>query len=336
MEVEDLVKLYKRSESEVNKRPCHEVDVSNLHLDASGSEEREKSPILVRRANPFAKTKSHEISPSLLDKGKNRSKLRNLARFQPTVIDKDVLTQSKFFSRLSDAPKESSEEDRVTVKESALEECGGAISSKDSETEKTESFEANNHSLPRVDEQQQSEDMKENYKIEESILLTDNRMESSQSNIIVTESSTRVPNFTSENTLVELSSALPIVEDIPDSATNISDFFNTNKRNTSIVNAQNSVSSKGLFKRESDSVKPNLLKWSNSKRNGLTALSSVTASNSPSNTTTLRGIQGSAKMVNLHTLEYMHLIRDFEFNRNIGIISGPSISDRSKQKVSTG
>ncbi|XP_068991348.1 exonuclease 1 isoform X4 [Neodiprion pinetum] len=99
MEQEEMIKLYTRNKSESNKRSCSDVDVSNLQLDTSGLEEREKSPILVRRANPFAKTtKSLEISPSLLDKDDQQLECKELdiknERRIPAVEDRMETSQN--------------------------------------------------------------------------------------------------------------------------------------------------------------------------------------------------------------------------------------------------
>ncbi|XP_012254605.2 exonuclease 1 isoform X2 [Athalia rosae] len=103
MEPDGLLKFYMDTEVENNKRFCTDVDVSALQLDTCSPEKMEKSPILVRRANPFVKkTHSNQVSPSVLDKGKQRSKFRNLTRFQPTVIESNVITQSKFFATTTD------------------------------------------------------------------------------------------------------------------------------------------------------------------------------------------------------------------------------------------
>ncbi|KAG7207302.1 hypothetical protein KM043_008970 [Ampulex compressa] len=68
--------------------------------DNSLYDERSTSPILIRRTNVFSKSiNENKISPSLLSRGRNRLKARNIMRAKRTIIDENIITESKFFSK---------------------------------------------------------------------------------------------------------------------------------------------------------------------------------------------------------------------------------------------
>ncbi|XP_054006849.1 exonuclease 1 isoform X1 [Hylaeus anthracinus] len=78
------------------------VDVDdNSKIDVySSSEGKKASPVLVRRTNPFSKELLNNMtSPSLLSKRSNRIKERNLTRIRRTIINEEIITESKFFSK---------------------------------------------------------------------------------------------------------------------------------------------------------------------------------------------------------------------------------------------
>lgn len=266
MEPEDLLKIYASKETDNNKRPCQGIDVSAIKLNTPEPEEREKSPIMIRRANPFAKqTKTNEVSPSLLDKGKQRSKFRGLARFKPTVIDDNVLTKSKFFARLSDPSSDNCLEN--PSKEEVSLKNGSDL-------------------IPRVDDEKvELESDREN---DERLAAADDEIETPRKPVIIEESMS-VSDSMYDMMLPKAPSALPEVED-----SSIS------------MNGATSTPPNGVFnsQSQSQSVKPNLSMWLNPKSNGSTqTLLSISAVKSPSSCVTLRGIQGAAKSVGTHILE---------------------------------
>lgn len=76
---------------------------NEIHLQdndlLSSNENEETSPILIRKVNPFAKNKlNQEVSPSLLFKRKSRLKSDHLLHCRKTIIDENIITESKFFS----------------------------------------------------------------------------------------------------------------------------------------------------------------------------------------------------------------------------------------------
>ncbi|XP_046743325.1 exonuclease 1 isoform X2 [Diprion similis] len=295
MEQEELIKLYTRNESENNnKRSCSSVDVSKLQLDTYGSEEREKSPILVRRANPFAKsTKSLEISPSLLDKGKNRSKFRNLARFRPTVVDNNVLTQSKFFPQTTDLPKEPNSKNCATANDHETAQCNGMYQSADSKAYKAEALEYDNH-LPLRTDEQQLECKELDIKNENRICTVEDGMKTSQNHAVKEES--YISDSTYEETATEIHGALLVTTDESTSSVHSLDIIYNDKESILPMNTRNSVIANGLQDLQPNYTKPNLLQWTNTKVNSSTALLSIGVLNSQSSGGTLRAMQGAAKM----------------------------------------
>ncbi|XP_046476914.1 exonuclease 1 isoform X1 [Neodiprion pinetum] len=292
MEQEEMIKLYTRNKSESNKRSCSDVDVSNLQLDTSGLEEREKSPILVRRANPFAKTtKSLEISPSLLDKGKNRSKFRNLARFRPTVVDNNILTESKFFAQTTDLPKLPNFKNCATANYPATEKCYGLYQSADSKAHTAEALEYDNYLLSRTDDQQ-LECKELDIKNERRIPAVEDRMETSQNHAVIQELC--ISESTYEETVTEMHGALPVAEEESTSGVNSLDIVYTDRDIILPVNTRNSSIANGLKDLQPNYTKPNLLQWKNTKVNSSTALLSIGVLNSQNNGT-LRAMQGAAK-----------------------------------------
>ncbi|XP_034196050.1 exonuclease tos isoform X2 [Osmia lignaria lignaria] len=72
---------------------------SNLEIDSVPSDE-EISPVLIRRTNLFAKQPSStKTSPSLLFKHKSRVKGRHIMRLRRTIVNEEVVTESKFFAK---------------------------------------------------------------------------------------------------------------------------------------------------------------------------------------------------------------------------------------------
>ncbi|XP_076244848.1 exonuclease tos [Calliopsis andreniformis] len=72
---------------------------NNLQMDICSPTEETVSPILIRRTNPFSQESSNsKTSPSLLSKGRNRTRGRNMMRVRRTIINEDTVTESKFFS----------------------------------------------------------------------------------------------------------------------------------------------------------------------------------------------------------------------------------------------
>ncbi|XP_076178157.1 exonuclease tos isoform X2 [Ptiloglossa arizonensis] len=72
----------------------------NLEIDVYTPDKEKMSPVLVRRANPFSKeSSSNKSSPSLLFKSGNRIKGRNMTRVRRTIINEELVVESKFFSK---------------------------------------------------------------------------------------------------------------------------------------------------------------------------------------------------------------------------------------------
>lgn len=82
---------------------------NNSNTDVCSSSDETLSPVLIRRSNPFSKQSSSNKSPSLLSASKSR-RGRNLMRVRRTIINEDVITESKFFSK----PIDESSNDIVT------------------------------------------------------------------------------------------------------------------------------------------------------------------------------------------------------------------------------
>nr|XP_003706025.2 PREDICTED: uncharacterized protein LOC100876211 isoform X3 [Megachile rotundata] len=86
----EILDIYGDKDAEDNK--------NNLEVDVSIPSEEEISPILTR-TNVFAKSSSNKTSPSLLFKHKSRTKGRNIMRVRRTIIDEEIITESKFFAK---------------------------------------------------------------------------------------------------------------------------------------------------------------------------------------------------------------------------------------------
>ncbi|XP_076669656.1 exonuclease tos [Andrena cerasifolii] len=72
---------------------------NNLNTDVYSPSDETQSPVLIRRSNPFSQQSSNnKTSPSLLSSSKSR-RGRNLLRVRRTIINEDVITESKFFSK---------------------------------------------------------------------------------------------------------------------------------------------------------------------------------------------------------------------------------------------
>ncbi|XP_076297844.1 exonuclease tos isoform X2 [Lasioglossum baleicum] len=75
---------------------------NNLDANLSSFSEDKTSPILTRRANPFSTQMStNKTSPSLLSKGRSHIKGRSRMRVRRTVINENIVTESKFFANTS-------------------------------------------------------------------------------------------------------------------------------------------------------------------------------------------------------------------------------------------
>lgn len=73
---------------------------NNLQIDVCNPSEEKVSPVLIRRANPFSQlSSSSKTSPSLLSKTSSRTRGRNIMRVRRTVINEEVVTESKFFAK---------------------------------------------------------------------------------------------------------------------------------------------------------------------------------------------------------------------------------------------
>ncbi|XP_015598818.1 exonuclease 1 isoform X2 [Cephus cinctus] len=97
METAELLEMYGTPESKNDSEETESENKTMLNLDRSFNGSDQTSPVLVRSSNPFAKEKTNQISPSTLNVKRRPFRRRNLARFKPTVIDSDVVTESKFF-----------------------------------------------------------------------------------------------------------------------------------------------------------------------------------------------------------------------------------------------
>lgn len=79
------------------------IDVeNNSEANTLVSNEDKTSPILVKRINPFSKSSNNKTSPSLLFKNKSRIKGRNIMRVRKTIINEEIITESKFFAKAID------------------------------------------------------------------------------------------------------------------------------------------------------------------------------------------------------------------------------------------
>ncbi|XP_043503386.1 exonuclease 1 [Polistes fuscatus] len=91
----DILDAYKSEENIETENQIHSTDENSPNVN------EQKSPILSR--NPFIKEMSvNQISPSLLFKRRSRTKFGRLMQFQKTVIDENIVTESKFFKSKSE------------------------------------------------------------------------------------------------------------------------------------------------------------------------------------------------------------------------------------------
>lgn len=89
----DILDAYKSEENIESKNAVYfaKDNVSDVN--------EQKSPVLTRRTNPFVKeVSSNEISPSLLFKRKSKIRPGRIIHFKKTIIDENVITESKFFT----------------------------------------------------------------------------------------------------------------------------------------------------------------------------------------------------------------------------------------------
>jgi hypothetical protein len=93
--IEDVVNIYRNQEL-IPTNESIELSPTNVKLNNSSTDLEKQSPILVRRSNPFRKTDSDELSPSLLQRVRKRLPVKS--RLRATVIDDTAIAQSKFFS----------------------------------------------------------------------------------------------------------------------------------------------------------------------------------------------------------------------------------------------
>ncbi|XP_015429389.1 PREDICTED: exonuclease 1 [Dufourea novaeangliae] len=101
----EILNMYESNENEIE---------NNFKTDVSTTEEI-VSPVLIRRTNPFSQQPSSDkTSPSLLSKGKSRIKGRNIRRVRRTVINEDIITESKFFAKSSVESNVETDDDRLS------------------------------------------------------------------------------------------------------------------------------------------------------------------------------------------------------------------------------
>lgn len=94
MEIDELIESYKQ-DAKPAKEP--EQPISTRVERELSSDEEPKSPVLIRRSNPFKRTSdANEVSPSLLQRSRRRLPIKG--RFKPTVIDNTAVAQSEFFA----------------------------------------------------------------------------------------------------------------------------------------------------------------------------------------------------------------------------------------------
>ncbi|KAI4486912.1 hypothetical protein M0802_012231 [Mischocyttarus mexicanus] len=88
----DILNAYKSEESIETENQLNSTDENSSNVN------EQKSPILTR-SNPFIKKSSaNQVSPSLLFKRRSKTKFGRLMQFQKTVVDENVVTESKFFT----------------------------------------------------------------------------------------------------------------------------------------------------------------------------------------------------------------------------------------------
>ncbi|XP_031844025.1 exonuclease tos isoform X2 [Nomia melanderi] len=87
----ELLDIYKSKDNEVE---------NNSKMDTSASDVEKISPVLIKRIVPFSQQIStNKTSPSLLSKTKSRIKGRNIMRIRRTIINDEIITESKFFAK---------------------------------------------------------------------------------------------------------------------------------------------------------------------------------------------------------------------------------------------
>ncbi|XP_035732567.1 exonuclease 1-like isoform X1 [Vespa mandarinia] len=93
----DILDTYKSEESIESENAIY------LEKENVSDVNEQKSPILTRKTNPFVKeVSSNEISPSLLFKRRSRIKPGRTINFRKTIIDENVITESKFFTNINE------------------------------------------------------------------------------------------------------------------------------------------------------------------------------------------------------------------------------------------
>ncbi|XP_076645429.1 exonuclease tos isoform X2 [Halictus rubicundus] len=75
---------------------------NNLEANLSSLSEEKTSPILIRRTNPFStQISTNKTSPSLLSKNRSHIRGRRMMRIRRTIINENIITESKFFANTS-------------------------------------------------------------------------------------------------------------------------------------------------------------------------------------------------------------------------------------------
>ncbi|XP_011501900.1 PREDICTED: exonuclease 1 [Ceratosolen solmsi marchali] len=108
--IEDVIKIYSQHEL-VSPNQSMQLESTNEKINHSLIDVEKKSPVFVRRSNPFRKIETDEISPSLLQRIRKRLPVKS--RLKPTVIDDTAIKESKFFST---NPKVNVQEEEESIK----------------------------------------------------------------------------------------------------------------------------------------------------------------------------------------------------------------------------
>ncbi|XP_006623949.2 uncharacterized protein DDB_G0292186-like, partial [Apis dorsata] len=114
------------------------IDVeNNSEVNILVPNENKISPILVKRTNPFSKSSNTKTSPSLLFKNKSRIKRRNIMHVRKTIINEEIITESKFFAKAIDETNDIRDNNDIYLSTSSneiLSEKKNVKSNKDNQT----------------------------------------------------------------------------------------------------------------------------------------------------------------------------------------------------------